>query len=76
MKIIIPLKTNIKECEHCEGLFIFQRKDRKYCSDACKQFAYQQRKAIKQSLGFFPVDEPTIIKRKDGFIKRFLKALW
>jgi hypothetical protein len=76
MEIIIPINTKIKECQYCKELFIYQRKDAKYCSDSCKQFAYQQRKAFKQSLGFFPADDPIIIKRKEGIIRRFLKALW
>ena len=34
------------ECKHCWGVFLGLRKSKKYCSNACKQKAFQKRKKI------------------------------
>jgi hypothetical protein len=76
MEIMIPLNRYIKECQHCKNLFCAQRTDTKYCSHSCRQLAFLERKAVKQSSGHSSAQQPIVVKRKDGFIKRFLKALW
>jgi hypothetical protein len=64
MKIIITGIMGV--CCHCKDPFLTKRKDRKYCSNACKQKAWIQRKyTVKKEFG---------VPKKEGFLKRFFNA--
>lgn len=76
MKIEITIPdTNIKDCKHCNEPFIAARKDKKYCSNSCKQKAYIKRHAFVLFTPSLNTDLNNL-QKKDGFIKRFLKLLW
>ena len=76
MEIIIPINRHLKVCQQCEELFFAQRSDAKYCSHSCRQIAFIKRKTLKQHIQAAPVQQPASVKKKDGIIKRFFKALW
>lgn len=43
------MKTTINNCEYCEKQFETKRSDARFCSPACKQQAYLQRKTTEES---------------------------
>lgn len=68
MTIIIPIKGTIIICTHCKDPFLTQRRDKKYCTNSCKQMAWIKRKPIAK--------KNVVALKKDGFLKRFFKAIW
>jgi len=39
-----PLDADLDHCTHCHSPYLATRSDSRYCSNACRQAAYRQRK--------------------------------
>jgi hypothetical protein len=76
MKTNIPINGSVNSCQNCKDPFITKRKDKKYCTNSCKQKAYIKRKISKSCTQISWIKIKVVAVKKEGFLKRFFKRFW
>lgn len=64
----------MKQCIQCGGSFEPKNPKGKFCSDACKQKHYRNRKEVERSTKKFSAEEP-VVPKKQKEIGRFVSKV-